>query len=312
MTKNKQTLLLDYSTIATLHQYLNDIPSHNEQQLLGTINHIKHIIQDSPFLREYYNNQLNSFETQVKGNAEIKRLLSKIQKNYELDNKSLDINLLGSSDIEKELPAIEKTAYFYYPIQESLSPLPFIDGSAMITTGSSSLCKFLCDVLTLYIIKSHNWNTICKNESYSDTGYHDFKQYCPGYLYDFYIFDSEDKLLNFGYFATEYLMSIFKIATANVLRCLISELKNNLIKTSVKLDYDETNDSFTINKKPFILTDNEKDALKKIGGFAKVEQNIDLRKYSSEINKKAKLYFNTTICQRIGTGKYGLNNHVIS
>lgn len=281
----KDTLLLDYKTIATLNQYLSDLLSCEEQQLLITINSIKYTIQQTPYLKKYYNTQLDTFNKKVKGDVEIKELLSKIQKNYELDNKSLDINLLGSSDIEKELPAIEKSGYFYAHIHNFLSPIPFIDGSAMVMMGSSSLCKFLCDVLTLYILKSPNRNTFCQNESYTDTGYHDFRQYCPGYLYDFYIFDSEDRLLNFGYFK-DYLMIIFKIATANVLRQLIIYLKKRnddiieLKKKLASLTYNEETKTFYLDEKSLDLTTSELETMQE------VLKPVISQKHNSEVKHK--------------------------
>ena len=100
---------------------------------------------------------------------------------------------------------------------------------------------------------------------------------------------------------------------------IIEDITNHLSTVSssktekYKLTYDKKNESFNINNQIFRLSENEKDVLKKIGGFEEGDLlQIDLADYKRKINRKSQQQFHINVLQHISKGKYGLENHIIT
>lgn len=148
-------------------------------------------------------------------------------------------------------------------------------------------------------------------------------QLCPTDL-EFYIASADIKC---GALLEAFHLFFYATSICYVLRELQMYTQNLIYKTEYtksgvpklpqeryKLTYDKETNTFYINNTIFKLSDTEKLVLKEWGGFEDCKNEIgriNLSDYKRKINNKAQTQFHINIIQRIGTCRYGLENHII-
>ena len=208
----------DYKLISKLYQYLCDIKNANADKLYQYISEIKYIISNEDELKKYYEEKVKQYfycieNKKFKGYIKQLSTIIKNETQFELSTSIFDFENLSCT-----LDSIT-SLYEIYERNGNIEYEDFLNAEAEFIYDTNSLLCFLLENYIQFINKNNSKDFLLIFY------YADFEKLLSPYGYDFVLFDNEDNLLNFN-FNPKCLLPIYKLCTCNVLRCIISKIKN--------------------------------------------------------------------------------------